>query len=180
MTPFFRFFILTNIVASLLAVKMERKILNTLGFELNIPTVFDFVQCQKDYVGEMKGAEGKIGHLADYISEIALQSSLHLTFPMSLIGTCVSSLSLLLHGRSAFPPSLEKISSHAFEDLRECMGKLWTECIRLQQQTELIVIKKKYSVEEKGHVGGYVLNSMHWDFATEKAKVLAVVDGRNE
>ena len=54
-------------------VKMERKILSTLDFEIAIPTIHDFLAAHVGYCPPLS-ARPQIASLAYYLGEVALQS----------------------------------------------------------------------------------------------------------
>ena len=151
-------------------VKMERKILSTLDFEIAIPTIHDFLATHVGYCTEISGA-AKVNSLAYLFGEVALQSSFHLRWKMSTIAAAASALALVMHNEPGFPESLKAISGLEFDDVREPMEALWEEGVQLEQQNELVVIRKRYDCVERCHVGGYVFSTMGFDFAEEKAKM---------
>ena len=110
-------------------VEMERKILTTLKFEISIPTAYDFVSVQVDFVEEI-GSKPVVRALAGFLSEIALQGQTHLHFEPSLIATGICSLALILKNEHPFPTKLQLISGYRFLDLKAVIEQLWQESLR--------------------------------------------------
>jgi hypothetical protein len=110
-------------------VEMERKILTSLEFEISIPTTYDFMSAQIDFVDDL-GSDEVVKSMAGFLSEIALQGQTHISFEPSLVATGVTSLALILCDKHPFPIKLQHISGYGFLDLKDVIEQLWQESLR--------------------------------------------------
>ena len=130
----------------------EEAILHELNWKLSYPTILDFVETFSDEL-EFK-EESKQRRMARYISELALQSQVYLSFKPSLIASCVVALALVAVGSAdAWPEALEQSTGYLWNDLEQCMMALSSDIHHMRAtMPELKIISRRYRKTQNGRV----------------------------
>lgn len=122
----------------------EEVILRTLDWKLACPGILDFVN---QYIAVLElEKDGKEAMMVRYLSDLALQSNLYITYRPSLIAVCVMSLAFHCLGKNdIWPESLEKTSGYLWKDVKKCTLE-FSACIDHMQSTmpSLQMIARRY------------------------------------
>lgn len=130
----------------------EEVILHELNWKLSYPTILDFVEMFCDELEYEQ--ESKPRRMARYISELALQSQVYLSFNPSLVASCVVALALIAVGSAdAWPEALEQATGHLWNDLEQCMMALSFDIHHVRAtMPELKIISRRYRKTQNGRV----------------------------
>ena len=121
--------------------QMESLILNTLGFELTVPTAVVFA---KRYL-KAGGASDTTKKLALYFCERMLQEYGMLKYmPSTVAASCVS-LALKANNQADWSPTLARYADYARADLEACMNEVRGHIL---SRSSLQAVKKKYSTSK--------------------------------
>ena len=147
--------------------RQEEDILDQIHWNISCPTIHDFVSLYQGYLGEPNGV---CYWMTQYISEFALQSTLFLNYPPSLIGASVIAFSrYCVYKTNSYPSELENLSGYKFfQDLGECIIDLST-FIR-NRNSDLKIISNRYKKVEHGRVSKITLCDIKTSIDLEKMK----------
>lgn len=148
---------------------MEEKVLNSLEFQLAIPTAWDFLNLLLELAPSVKSQlDGRLRELAYYLAEISLQEP-HTTFePEALYSkTALACLILALHllELDTWPRELVLISPHKKNDVK-CLVEALSQSHAAAPTAALQVIRKRYLKVERlevANVPSIPLTPMIWD-----------------
>mmetsp|Transcript_1862 Transcript_1862/g.1939 ORF Transcript_1862/g.1939 Transcript_1862/m.1939 type:complete len:800 (+) Transcript_1862:122-2521(+) len=104
--------------------EMEELVLNTLEFNVYIPTVIDFVGFFAESIPEI-AASPVVQSCLRYISEMSLLHNNLLCFDPSLVATASVFLALHLADLNAWPDTVQIFSGYTMFELRDCIQILW-------------------------------------------------------
>lgn len=124
-------------------VDMERKILDTLRFELTVPTTKTFLR----RFLTAANAETKVEYLASFLSELTLLEYSFLRFEPSEIAASAVFLSLFTLNKQQWSPTLVYYTRYQPSDLRECVEAL-NKVFQNMRTAALPAIREKYSVHK--------------------------------
>lgn len=130
----------------------EEVILHELDWKLSYPTIHDFVEMFTDELGLEE--ESKQRRMARYISELALQSQVYLSFKPSLIASCVVALALVAVGSAdPWPDGLKQATGYSWNDLELCMMALSSGIHHVSAtMPELKIISRRYRKTQNGRL----------------------------
>lgn len=128
---------------------MEKIMLNSLKFNLTIPTHYHFLHRFLKVAGLDEDLEAV--HYATYLVELALPDYSMLQFPYSQIAAAAVSATLGLFGHDHMPMDLERHCGYSLDDLRDCMDKLNTLYNRAPEGS-LTAVYKKFSLDKFSNV----------------------------
>jgi cyclin A len=101
---------------------MERKVLETLGFNLSTPTVKTFIM---RYLKAAESTPGdKLDCLASFLAELTLLEYAFLQYKPSMVAAAAVMLALHCLNRPAWSITLEHYAVYTAADLQECMVAL--------------------------------------------------------
>lgn len=128
----------------------EEAILRGLDWKLSYPTILEFVVV----IADAMNLDDKPRFMARYISELALQSQIYLSFRPSMIGSCVVALALHCVGIvDPWPSTMSDATGYSLQDLEECMLALGSDIHNVMSTLpDLKVIARKYRKAENGRV----------------------------
>jgi serine/threonine protein kinase len=134
---------------------MEELVLNSLNFDIYMPTTIDFVSVYHECVPELASIE-HLYSFTRYLSEITLIFDNFLDYKPSLIAIAVIHYALLCCGKTDMPASLLAISQCDLENpvLEECMQQLKIAHYELPR-SEYQCIIPRYQVDSAGVVASW-------------------------
>jgi len=119
---------------------MERKVLDTLSFELTTPTTKSFL---RRYLRAAE-ADHKAEFLACFLAELSLLEYSFLRFmPSTIAASCVF-VSLWTLGRAPWGATLQHYSGYSSAELRECVTAL-ADAFAASRRATLPAVREKYS-----------------------------------
>ena len=118
--------------------QMESLVLNTLGFELTVPTTIVFA---KRFL-KAGGASDTTKNLGLYFCERTLQEYTMLKYKPSTIAAACVSLALKANNQPHWTPTLKSYTNYAQADLEPCMKEIRS---MILSRGSLQAVKKKYS-----------------------------------
>ena len=137
-----------NVYTSKEVLKMEEKLLNALNFTLSVPTTLDFLNVYKYW---MPTLDEKVGYLAQYLSELALQEYQFLKYKPSLVAACCLSLAQYCIVGTCWSEEMENVTRYKWPELNECMRELQA-VYSNAPFSSLSVVKKRYVKPERMQV----------------------------
>ena len=124
-------------------ISMERRVLDAIGWDLYVPTIYDFARSYMSSVEVESGSQEF--WVALYISELALATVIHVEFKQSMIAACVLVLSrLALNAEEVWPRRLETVSGYKWKDLSKCLLKLSILLEARHSFDEISIIDRRY------------------------------------
>ncbi|GER49720.1 cyclin [Striga asiatica] len=126
---------------------MEKLMINTLQFNLSLPTPYPFIR------RFLKAAQSdkKLEMLSFFITELCLVSYEMLKFPPSLLAAAaVFTAQCTLNGRKQWSKTCVSYTSYSQDQLMEC-AKLMVDLHRKAGTEKLTGVHKKYSCSKYGH-----------------------------
>lgn len=125
-------------------IELELKVLNTIGWKLQVPTIYDFVIL---YLAAMDiKIESPIFWLSLYMSELALASTIHTEFAPSMVAACTLILSQYsLDMEFIWSTNLEFTTGYKWEDVSDCLLALSTLLKTRHDFQEVSIIDRRYS-----------------------------------
>lgn len=124
---------------------MEKIMLNSLKFNLTIPTHYHFLHRFLKVAGLAEDAEAV--NYATYLVELALPDYSMLRFKYSQIASASVYATLAKFGHATVHGELQKHSTHSHHDLRECIEMLHT-LYNKAPEGSLTAVYKKFSLEK--------------------------------
>lgn len=129
---------------------MEEEVLEQFNWYLSSPTIHDFVTIYQEYLLDMNGL---CFWVSQYLSELALQSTLYLKYPPSQIAASVVVLSrYCVYKKNSFPTEIETLSGYSFSELGESIISL-SSTYTIQNNRDLKIISKRYEKHLRQRVG---------------------------
>jgi hypothetical protein len=110
---------------------LEVRIFNTIGFRLNVGTVFSYV----DYYCQAAHSDSKQCHLVSYLLELALIKNDALTYPPSKLCAAALLLALTLMGTPEWTTALYKRTWYKEQDLQK--AKAFLQKVHYEAQNEV-------------------------------------------
>ena len=138
--------------------KMESLMLNTLGFNLTVPSALQFVGRFVKASGN--AADKEFGALAKYIVELMLQEYFMIKYLPSMVAASAVYLALKVLGRSGWTPTMHRYTQYSEAALKNCSGDLLNLLKTAQTNPQLQAVKKKYSSQKFGAVGTMALEGI--------------------
>lgn len=124
---------------------MEKIMLNSLKFNLTVPTHYHFLHRFLKVAGLSEDTEAV--HYATYLVELALPDYSMLRFAYSKIAAAAVSATLGLFGFNPMPEALMRHSGYTLEELQDCLELLNTLYHRAPEGS-LTAVYKKFSMEK--------------------------------
>lgn len=118
---------------------MESIMLNTLSFNLTVPSALRFAQRW----AKVAGADDTCKHLINYLLELTLQDSKFLKYPPSYAASAATYLALKMTGKVAWTPSLQAHTKYTVGDIRACTEELYA--LSAKENPKYKAVRKKYS-----------------------------------
>eukprot|EP00898_Chlorokybus_atmophyticus_P006444 jgi/Chlat1/6800/Chrsp51S06559 len=129
-------------------IAMERQMLNTLHFNLTVPTQFPFVQ---RFI-KAAGGDKQLGHLTAYLVELAMLDYTMIRYvPSHLAAAALYTATRALKHPMPWFPVLQRHTGYSYTQLRPCsslLAALW----RRAPKATLKAVQKKYSSVKYGEV----------------------------
>jgi hypothetical protein len=124
-------------------VNLEERVLEEIGWNVTPTTINDFHSTYLDCLA--KDTNDESFWLSRYLSEIALQSQLHLKYSPSIIAASVVVLSRYssLYRNNSLPPELERLTGYTMKDLGECIIDLSKYHCSINSELKIIPIRYK-------------------------------------
>jgi cyclin B len=121
---------------------MESLVLNTLGFELTVPTPVCFL---KRFIKAAK-VDKTTEQLAHYFCERTMQEYDMLNFlPSTIAASCVHLALKANTGKATWTPTLESYSQYTVGQLMPCAKEVTKHVLKTTKDTNLQAVKKKYT-----------------------------------
>lgn len=139
--------------------RMEGQVLNTLKFDLTVPTALPFL---KRFLKAAK-ADSKITFLSHFFVERMLQEYSMLNHTPSMIAASAVSMALRVNHRPTWSQTLRHYTGYTPGDLEACMRRM-TRIVLYSPKVSLQAIRKKYGSHKYGSVS---LVPFHRHFSTE-------------
>ena len=147
-------------------VNLEEETLETIEWFISSPTIHDFVLIYHECIGEING---ECFWLSQYLSELALQSTLYIKFPPSIIAASVVALSrYCIYKSNSFPQELETLTGYSISELGECLINLSS--FLSQRNPDLKIIPNRYNKDKWGFVSNIGLFEVKLVSDLEKMK----------
>jgi serine/threonine protein kinase len=140
-----------NLYTSQEVLAMEENLLNSLGFRLSVPNVYDFLKIFQEMMPGQEALEPTARWLAEYLSELSLQEYKFLKYLPSMVASCAISLALYCTGKPHWPKNLQAASLYEWAQLEECMKQM-QEVYTRSPMTVLAVIRTRYQKEQRERV----------------------------
>lgn len=131
---------------------MEKHMLNSLKFNLTVPTIYHFVHRFMKAAGVTENA-GLIFY-SMYLVELSLPDYSMLRFPYSMIAASAVSAACSVYGHDPMPHALLRISGYSEADLADCIDSLGG-LFRRAPTASLTAVFKKYSSEKHFNVANH-------------------------
>ena len=128
---------------------MEKIMLNSLKFNLTVPTHYHFLHRFLKVAGLSEDTEAV--HYATYLVELSLPDYSMLRFTYSKIAAAAVSATLGLFGFNPMPEALLRHSSYTLEELQDCLEILNTLYHRAPEGS-LTAVYKKFSMDKFSNV----------------------------
>lgn len=149
-------------------VRTEEYVLKQLEWKLAFPTSLGFLEAYGYALGLDK--ESKSFQMMRYISELALQSPIYLSYEPSMIAACSVVLArFCAQDNELWSDALQHQTDYSFEDLSECTIELSRRLDDIRSSfSHLIIIGRRYRKSTRGCVSEIAIPSIS-SFATMTA-----------
>ncbi|CAM9217370.1 unnamed protein product, partial [Discosporangium mesarthrocarpum] len=134
---------------------MEENVLNTLEFQLAVPTTVDFLHVMLEMAPELGGMESELGWLSLYMAEISLQEYGFVLCKPSVTAASCLVLALATVGLPHWPEALRQAAGHPLSALEHCVRRLHG-LHRAMSMSHLEVIYKRFLKAERREVARIV------------------------
>lgn len=124
---------------------MERTVLNTLQFEISVPTIYPFLM----RAAKAANFENTHSHLPSYIAEVALHSYALLKYPPSIIAASVVAVSLRMT-KNTWSSACASTTGCQEAALIPCMQEI--NALLKEIPAEVKTVRNKYTGSTKGNV----------------------------
>jgi hypothetical protein len=123
--------------------KMESLMLNTLGFNLTVPSALQFVGRFVKASGN--GTDKEFEMLSTYMAELMLQEYFMIKYLPSMVAASAVYLSLKILGRSGWTSTMHRYTQYSEAALKNCSTDLFGLLKAARLNPQLQAVKKKYS-----------------------------------
>lgn len=131
--------------------KMESLMLNTLGFNLTVPSALQFVGRFVKASGN--GADKEFEMLSTYIVELMLQEYFMIKYLPSMVAASAVYLAQQILGRGVWTSTMHRYTQYSEAALKNCSNDLFGLLKAARMNPQLQAVKKKYSTAKFGEVG---------------------------
>ena len=125
---------------------MESIMLNTLSFNLTVPSALRFAQRW----AKVAGADTTCKHLINYLLELTLQDSKFLKYPPSYAASAATFLALKMTGKVTWTPALQAHTRYNVADIQSCVNDLYS--LASKESPKYKAVRKKYTSRKFGEV----------------------------